>query len=172
MGYYLTSLGEMPCGWSLCTYKTTEQKQTEGLFVLKAPSIDRPIFVHSNKRQNFSSIRLMLSNSLKRFQITEMSGGYLIDSVIQQFNRTFENGVHPTIRCIALDLGGVYLNGDIDTFYNYLKEKFSIVINKRNSVPIIKAMPVIAPFMGRSNHQFTGGHGCRPITVRTDGLRQ
>lgn len=111
--------------------KTTEQKQTEGLFVLKAPSIDRPIFVHSNKKQNFNSIRLMLSNSLKRFQITEMSGGYLIDSVIQQFNRTFENGVHPTIRCIALDLGGVYLNGDIDTFYNYLKEKFSIVINKR-----------------------------------------
>ena len=22
------------------------------------------------------------------------------------------------------------------------------------------------------NHQFTGGHGCRPIIVRTDGLRQ
>lgn len=111
--------------------KTTEQKQSEGLFVLKAPSSDRPIFAHSNKKQNFNSISLLLSNGLKRFQITEMSGGYLVDSVIQQFDRTFENAVHPTIRCIALDLGGVYLNGDIDTFYNYLKVKYSIVINKK-----------------------------------------
>lgn len=111
--------------------KTTEQKQSEGLFVLKTPPADRPVFAHSNKKHILSSISLLLSGGLKRFQITEMSSGYLVDSVIQQFDRTFENAVHPTIRCIALDLGGVYLNGDIDTFYNYLKEKYSIVISKK-----------------------------------------
>ena len=52
-------------------------------------------------------------------------------SVNQQFDKIFSNSLHPVIRCIALDLGGVYFDGDIDLFYKYLWDKHKISIAKR-----------------------------------------
>ena len=68
-----------------------------------------------------------------KYTLTEMDSGYLLQSVSNQFDHTFAEATHPYIRCIALDLGGVYLNGDIDDFYNFLFQKYSIRIKKQKA---------------------------------------
>lgn len=87
--------------------KKDEHNTTSGLFVLKA------------------------SDSPDRFEISNTKNGYLLDAVDQQFDKTFSNSLHPVIRCIALDLGGVYFDGDIDMFYQYLRDKYSLTIRKK-----------------------------------------
>ena len=67
----------------------------------------------------------------KKYTLTEMKSGYLLNSVSNQFDRTFAESTHPYIRCIALDLGGVYLKGDIDDFYSFLNRNFGIRIKKQ-----------------------------------------
>ena len=69
----------------------------------------------------------------KRYLLTEMRSGYLLSGVCAQFERTFSEATHPYIRCIALDLGGVYLNGDIDDFYSFLNKVFGIRIKKQKA---------------------------------------
>lgn len=65
------------------------------------------------------------------YEMTKMSSGYLVDSVSQQFDYTFDNSLTPVIKCIALDLGGVYLDGDLDDFYSFLHEKYGIKIKRQ-----------------------------------------
>lgn len=67
------------------------------------------------------------------FEITEIKNAYLLDAIDQQFDKTFDNALHPVIRCIALDLGGVYFDGDIDIFYKFLRENYSISIKKKGN---------------------------------------
>lgn len=90
--------------------KITERNESSGIFVNKISGTP--------------------STASKPFQITKMESGYLLGGVKQQFDRTFENSLHPTISCIALDLGGVYLDGDIDSFYKFLSETYKIHIKK------------------------------------------
>lgn len=67
----------------------------------------------------------------KEYEIIDLKSEYLLEGVDNQFNITFSNSIHPVVRCIALDLGGVYLDGDIDTFYNYLNQKYGIKMKRR-----------------------------------------
>lgn len=96
--------------------KIDEQNGKSGLFVLKLPQSTKQF--HMYGRSNL-------------FEITGVKNGYLLEAVDQQFDKTFANSLHPVIRCIALDLGGVYFDGDIDEFYKYLREEFGIAIKKR-----------------------------------------
>lgn len=72
------------------------------------------------------------------YEVQDMTNAYIIDSVSRRFDESFNNGKNPLIRYIALDLGGVYLSGDIKTFYEYLDEKYKIKIktNKKDRVNI------------------------------------
>lgn len=69
----------------------------------------------------------------EKYTLTEMGSGYLLNSVSNQFDRTFSEATHPYIRCIALDLGGVYLKGDIDDFYSFLNREYNIKIKKQKA---------------------------------------
>lgn len=95
--------------------KIDEQNGKSGLFVLKLPQSTKQCSLHGR-----SSV----------FEITGIKNGYLLEAVDQQFDKTFANSLHPVIRCIALDLGGVYFDGDIDDFYKYLWDQFGITIKK------------------------------------------
>lgn len=96
--------------------KIDELNKRSGLFVLKTPQ--PPKYFCKSAQSNL-------------FEITGIRNGYLLEAVDQQFDKTFSNSLHPVIRCIALDLGGVYFDGDIDQFYDYLWENYSITIKKR-----------------------------------------
>ena len=97
--------------------KIDEQNDKLGLFVLKIPQ--QPVY----------RFRMLAHPNL--FEITGIRNGYLLEAVDQQFDKTFTNSLHPVIRCIALDLGGVYFDGDIDLFYQYLWEHYKITIKKK-----------------------------------------
>lgn len=86
------------------------------------------------------------NNSLKKrfsannvcYEVLDMTNAYIIDSVSMSFDGSFNNGRNPLIKYIALDLGGVYLSGDIKTFYDYLEKNYNIIIkpNKKDKVNI------------------------------------
>lgn len=95
--------------------KIDELNERLGLFVLKTPQ--PPKCFCKSAQSNL-------------FEITGIRNGYLLEAVDQQFDKTFSNSLHPVIRCIALDLGGVYFDGDIDQFYDYLWKNYSISIKK------------------------------------------
>ncbi len=95
--------------------KIDEQGSKSGLFVLKLLPSTKHFY-------NCGQSNL--------FEITGVKNGYLLEAVDQQFDKTFANSFHPVIRCIALDLGGVYFDGDIDEFYKYLWDEFNITIKK------------------------------------------
>jgi len=114
--------------------KVDEHNERSGVFVSKSPQTTG--FLHQAKlliaripKIGGQIFRIIDQSNL--FEVTEMENGYLLDAVDQQFNRTFANCLHPVIRCIALDLGGVYLDGNIDTFYEYLQKTYGISIKKK-----------------------------------------
>ena len=96
--------------------KIDEHNDKLGVFVLKIP---QPVY----------RFRILAHPNL--FEITGIRNGYLLEAVDQQFDKTFSNSLHPVIRCIALDLGGVYFDGDIDIFYQYLWDHYKITIKKK-----------------------------------------
>ena len=96
--------------------KIDGKKRESGIFVLKSSSDERVKIPFIDRQYN------------RFFELTELSAGYLVDSISKQFDRTFSESKNPVIRCIALDLGGVYLDGDIDDFYMYIKQEFDIKI--------------------------------------------
>lgn len=113
--------------------KVDEHKKSAGLFVLKYPKSSRTFQKFKAFREKHPAVENLILKYLDKtniFQITEMESGYLLESVSQQFDRTFENSLHPVIRCIALDLGGVYLNGDLDMFYKFLNDTYGITMKK------------------------------------------
>lgn len=121
--------------------KVDEHKKSAGIFVLKHPKPSRTFRGLKFIRKYFPFVEefvLKRLDTTQMFQITEMESGYLLESVSQQFDRTFENSLHPVIRCIALDLGGVYLNGDLDIFYKFLDDTYGITMkkNKRDRLNI------------------------------------
>lgn len=84
------------------------------------------------------SLKKRTSTNNVCYEVLDMTNAYIIDSVSMSFDESFNNGRNPLIRYIALDLGGVYLSGDIKTFYEYLDEKYKIKIktNKKDRVNI------------------------------------
>lgn len=66
-----------------------------------------------------------------RFEVKNLESGFLLQTVSKEFDRIFDSSLNPVIKCIALDLGGVYFDGDLDDFYDYLKEKYDINMSKR-----------------------------------------
>lgn len=56
-----------------------------------------------------------------------------MEGVIDKFDETFKRALNPIVKFIALDIGGVYLDGDIDTFLDYLNEKYEIKIPRKTT---------------------------------------
>lgn len=95
--------------------KVDNQKKQVGLFV--------------HKLEN-SEEQISITNSSK-FSYQKQLNGFLLDGVICRFNEAFDNALNPIVKFIALDIGGVYLDGDIDTFFDFLNQQYGIKINKK-----------------------------------------
>lgn len=75
----------------------------------------------------------VLAKYRNRFEVTNLEGGFLLRTVSDAFKEVFENSLNPVIKCIALDLGGVYFDGDLDEFYSYLEKTYKIMMNKNGN---------------------------------------
>lgn len=64
------------------------------------------------------------------FEINNLESGFLLQAVSREFDRLFDNSLNPVIKCIALDLGGVYFEGDLDDFYDFLENNYEIKMNR------------------------------------------
>lgn len=95
--------------------KVDNQKKEVGLFVHKL----------ENNEESFT-----ITNSSK-FTYQKQLNGFLLDGVVGKFNEAFDNALNPIIKFIALDIGGVYLDGDIDTFFDFLHQQYNIKIKKK-----------------------------------------
>lgn len=95
--------------------KVDNQKKEIGLFVHKL----------ENSEESFA-----ITNGSK-FTYQKQLNGFLLDGVVGKFNEAFDNALNPIIKFIALDIGGVYLDGDIDTFFDYLQRQYNIKIKKK-----------------------------------------
>lgn len=116
--------------------KVDGNNKKSSLFVLKSlPSASLfnkfQFDVDAQKTPNAILKLFHIMDQSNLFEILRLENGYLLDAVNQQFDKIFSNSLHPVIRCIALDLGGVYFDGDIDLFYKYLWDKHKISIAKR-----------------------------------------
>lgn len=98
--------------------KVDDHNEHSGIFVLK--STEKPDLFPENVLSHFKKI--------ETFHLTELENSFLLDSVSRHFDDTFADSLNPVIKCIALDLGGVYFDGNIDTFYDYLESNYSIVM--------------------------------------------
>lgn len=99
--------------------KTDGHKTGSGIFTFKKVE---------NQEKPFSFLR---RQSYTFYDLTELSDGYLVEAVSRQFDHSFRKARNPVIRCIAFDLGGVYLKGDLDDFYKYIADEFQIRIPKK-----------------------------------------
>lgn len=95
--------------------KVDNQKKEIGLFVHKL----------ENSEESFA-----ITNGSK-FTYQKQLNGFLLDGVVGKFNEAFDNALNPIIKFIALDIGGVYLDGDIDAFFDYLQRQYNIKIKRR-----------------------------------------
>ena len=66
----------------------------------------------------------------RQFELTTIDSGYLLQTISKEFDHVFSESLNPVIKCIALDLGGVYFDGDIDDFYEYIKKDYGLAIHK------------------------------------------
>jgi len=98
--------------------KINDRNESSGIFVIK--STDVPIGFLNNLLKKFIKEKV--------FQLTEMRSSFLLDSVSRHFDETFSNSLNPVIKYIALDLGGVYFDGNIDRFYKFLKDSYDVSI--------------------------------------------
>lgn len=89
------------------------------------------IFTYKNIEKQEKMFSFLCRKSDTFFDLTELSDGYLVEAVSRQFDRSFRKARNPVIRCIAFDLGGVYLKGDLDDFYKYIADEFQIQIPKK-----------------------------------------
>ena len=73
-----------------------------------------------------------------KFEVNNLESSFLLQTVSKEFDRVFANSLNPVVKCIALDLGGVYLDGDLDEFYDFLLQKYGIrmVRNKQDKINI------------------------------------
>ena len=113
--------------------KTDEDQNRSGIFITKNNNKNRLTTYLNNLLHRINcneKYRKRAINSTNMFKCMEVESGYVLDSITEQFDRTFANALHPFVRCIALDLGGVYFQGDIDTFYKYLEEEYGIQMKK------------------------------------------
>ena len=95
--------------------KVDDQKKEVGLFVYKIENDDK-LFIISNG---------------SRFTYQKQLNGFLLECVKGKFKEVFDKALNPIIKFIALDLGGVYLDGDIDAFFEFLNQKYQIKIKKK-----------------------------------------
>lgn len=65
------------------------------------------------------------------FEVKEFDSGFLLHTISKEYDQVFHNSLNPVIKCIALDLGGVYFDGDLDDFYQFLSETYSIKIRQK-----------------------------------------
>ena len=66
-----------------------------------------------------------------KFEVNNLDSGFLLHTVSKEFDRIFMNSLNPVIKCIALDLGGVYFDGDLDEFYDFLLNKYDIKMARK-----------------------------------------
>lgn len=95
--------------------KMDNQKKEIGLFVHKLES----------REDTFTTSRR------SKFTYQKQLNGFLLDGVISKFDEAFDNALNPIIKFIALDIGGVYLKGDIDIFFDFLARQYAIKIHKK-----------------------------------------
>lgn len=98
--------------------KITDHNEHSGIFVLK--STERP--------GSFPYNVISLFKKIETYYLTEMENSYLLDSVSRSFDETFRNSLNPVIKFIALDLGGVYFDGNIDDFYKFLQNNYKVTV--------------------------------------------
>lgn len=113
--------------------KTNERNEKSGLFVFKTSLYPNHLHKFISKVAQIPKIGQPIFHALDRsnlFEVTTMESSYLLEAVNQQFDKTYANALHPVIRCIALDLGGVYFDGNLDDFYCFLAEKYGIHMEK------------------------------------------
>lgn len=93
----------------------------EGIANLKAQI---KIDMHRNEYGLFAT-KIDYSSS-KKFEVNNLDSGFLLHTVSKEFDRIFKNSLNPVIKCIALDMGGVYFDGDLDEFYEFLINNYDI----------------------------------------------
>jgi len=89
----------------------------------------RPSFKDTGLRGRIKSTALSPEASLflkrgKGFQIERIENTTVVQALIEQYEKEFEQGVHPQIRHVVFDLAGVFFDGDIKVFYQYLRQNF------------------------------------------------
>ena len=67
----------------------------------------------------------------KQFELMTLDSGFLLQTISKEFDRVFYESLNPVIKCIALDLGGVYFDGDLDDFYKYISDIYGISMHKK-----------------------------------------
>ena len=79
---------------------------------------------------DYSSSQNFFSQFRNKFELSNLDIGFLLQTVSNAFDNIFDNSLNPVIKCIALDLGGVYFDGDLDKFYEYLNDTYKIKIGR------------------------------------------
>lgn len=103
----------------------------EGIANLKAQI---KIDMHRNESGLFASkIKYSTLNCQKRFEVNKMESGFILHTISKEFDEVFKNSLNPVIKCIALDLGGVYFDGDLDDFYQYLCDQYEVKIRRKKN---------------------------------------
>lgn len=106
--------------------------EREGIVNLKAQikvDMHRKEFGLFATKIDYSSKNELLGHH-NNFEINFLESGFLLQAVSREFDRIFRNSLNPVIKCIALDLGGVYFDGDLDVFYSFLLDKYEIKMSK------------------------------------------
>lgn len=97
--------------------KVDNQRKESGLFVYKLEKEDG----------------LIEGRSKSKFTYEKHINGYLVDIVRDKFDETFNQGLNPIVKYVALDIGGVYLNGDVDNFRDFLLKEYKIALPKSSN---------------------------------------
>ena len=110
--------------------------ESEGIANLKAQI---KIDVH-RKEYGLLATKIDYSESKQRnnFEVNCYESGFALQTISREFDRIFDRSLNPVIKCIALDLGGVYFDGDLDDFYDFLSSKYGLKMakNKRDRLNI------------------------------------
>ena len=92
LGYYLTSLGEMPCGWLLCTYAETGGYCFSCFLLWKKPAMSKPNqgnYIHKSVFASISLYRLVSTlhrSLLQRFTQHKINGNHAMLEYSRKIN--------------------------------------------------------------------------------------
>lgn len=72
------------------------------------------------------------SGSSNNFSVVENTNQFFVSAIYESYSNIYEKSSDPVIKYIALDLGGVYFNGELNRdFFDVLKDKYKIKVKKK-----------------------------------------